>query len=138
MTSILPLFFAADPMEKNATVSRTSTTTSEPIASSTTQAASIHTTPTKETDSEHIPAGGTNNSSTATGDMLPWLLVGIVTLLFCGLLSANVICCIVCIIKRHKKSRYELKRNPSYLPSPRVVGTQNNTFDNHIYDVPTS
>lgn len=76
---------------------------------------------------------------TSTGSLLPWILMGAVTVLFLALLMGNVICCIVCIAKHYyKKRQYKLKRNPSYLPTQRAVDARNFGFENHIYDVPTT
>ena len=79
-----------------------------------------------------------DQSSKLLSGYLPWLLVGVLAMLFCSLLTANIVCCIVCTRKRHKRKQYKLKRNPSYVSSPTIVGTRNYAFENHIYDVPTS
>jgi hypothetical protein len=72
-------------------------------------------------------------------DLLPWLLMGVMTTLFCALLAANVVCCTVCLLKKQRKGRYQLKRNPSYASSPRTLGARNTGFENHIYDfIPTT
>ena len=75
-----------------------------------------------------------HEQSSTQSDFLPWLLMGIMTVLFCALLSINIICCIVCLLKKHRKRRYQLKRNPSYASSPRTLSAHNAGFENHIYD----
>lgn len=128
----------------NATVPNNGTTPPEPASHTTTATAHTNTTALVDattadtTQPQTKPVAGTKGT-TSMASMLPWLLMGIATLLFVALLMANIVCCLVCVVKRYKTKRYELKRNPSYLPSPRVIGTQNRVFDDdHIYDVPAT
>ena len=79
------------------------------------------------------------STSSSQTDFLPWLLMGIMTMLFCALLAVNITCCVVCLLKKHRKGQYQLKRNPSYASSPRTLSARNIGFENHIYDfIPTT
>lgn len=117
----------------------------------TTQAQQSTSTPYKAmVDTQPGPSTHTNTVTTTTTDIvtvsreqssrqsnhyfLPWLLLGIMTVLFCALLSINIIFCIVWLLKKHRKRRYHLKRNPSYASSPRTLSAHNAGFENHIYD----
>ena len=121
-----------------------SETTAMKVQTTTTSTAT-HTTTVYQKPSTHTNPDITANdyektASSTTMDMLPWILMGTMTVLFLGLLTANVICCTVYALKQYnsKKKQYTLKRNPSYLPTSRPVNAHNCGFENHIYDVPTT
>ena len=124
------------------------TTQTQKVATST----STHYQPPSEIQSEpstHINTGtiGTTDivshkqlsTSSRQSDLLPWLLMGIMTMLLCALLAANITCCVVCLLKKHRRRQYQLKKNPSYASSPRTLSARNVGFENHIYDfIPTT
>ena len=124
----------ASPSETTAMKVQTTTT------STVTHTTTVYQKPSTHTNSDIIANEyeKTASSTTVTMDILPWILMGTMTVLFLGLLTANVICCTVYALNS-KKKRYTLKRNPSYLPtSRRPVNAHNCGFENHIYDVPTT
>lgn len=118
----------------------TSTTTDHKPPSETQREPSIYTnTDTIGTTDSTVTHRKLSTTSSQKSDTLPWVLMGMMTVLFCALLTANVICCVVFLLKKQKRGRYQLKRNPSYASSPRTVSARNVGFENHIYDfIPTT
>ena len=140
-TTVPPLEITTEvqTMAKSMTISITTSisTTDTSILSDTQPEPSTHTS-TDITSTTESDDASNDEQLSQQSDFLPWALTGIMTMLFCALLTVNIICCIVCIMKKHRKRRYMLKRNPSYICSPRALGARNFGFENHIYDVPAT
>ena len=137
------------PQPETTTEQPSSKTTTEPSHSETTthqaqrtttrtpQHITLHNQPSPMHTITGIAVSKYEKAASTTLHMLPWVLLGVMVLLFSILLMANIICCMILASRKYTKKHYTLKSNPCYIASSRPLNTQNFTVVDHIYAVPT-
>lgn len=131
---------ASEPPRSETTEPSYSETTTHRIQTTTTptsQHTRVHNQPLSMHTVTNIAVSESEKAASTILDILPWVLMGMMAVLFSTLLIANIICCMVFASRQYKKKQYRLESNPCYISTSGPVNGYNFEIVDHIYAVPT-